>query len=132
MAFLNKERKIFGGLLIGGIVAYFIYRNMGQPPATTSTTTSSFTGRQLFNNADGGCKDCKNCKGCGGNNMANFNNENETNPASDNSPCNKLMNELSKIQDALAKSYNYRPSDITLLKNQEMQLLGLLQKYNCQ
>ena len=127
--FFNTNRKIFAGIVVGGIVAYVIYRNF------SGTKTSGFTGRPYnpftgstpisFKNADGGCGNCQGCKGCGSS-MANANG-----PVDNTAMCKEIMKELMSVRNSLKHSYNLPPSEITKLKNREMQLLAELQKYKC-
>ncbi len=71
MEFWNKNRKIFAGILLGGIGVYIIYRKYGSsaPAATTNFTGNykPFTG-PVFAYSDGhkdGCDCCPECAAAG-------------------------------------------------------------------
>ena len=110
---MNKNQKIFGGIIGLGIVAAIFYlrsKNNVTPTATSLPDQNppagniSFTG---FENADGGAQP----------------------PVQ--SPCERLNRVLYDIHLALKNPSVLKPSDISRLRAEEMKILSALQNSNC-
>ncbi len=98
---MNKQRKIFLGLAVGGAIVYAIYRKFGTSVVAATATpvnTTNFTGRSYYSATGGDC-------GC--------------------SDCHKLSEELALVRHYMSQSHLLTPDQIGKLHSREAAIVAM-------